>query len=124
MLTAGGCKARRKRLAEALDGLGAEGALITGRDHVFYFTGWHAKWCHAAAAYVDSEGRTTLVGAEAQEATGADETIAYASNTLSTMFSEQARRCAEKLAHCSMVALMYRSKTSKLWHIRRCDTAY
>ena len=97
MLSAEGCRSRQKRLAERLHPIGADGAVITHRDHVFYLTGWRAKWCHAAAAYVDANGRTTLVGAEAQEATAADEVIAYASNFMATMFSEQARRCAEKL---------------------------
>lgn len=99
MLTKEGCRARQKRLVEHLDKNGLDGAVITHRSHVYYFTGYLSHWNHAPAAYIDRSGRTTVVGWKVDvAATATDDFIEYPAHKFATMPSDQARLAAVGLA--------------------------
>ncbi|GMV82713.1 MAG: putative cytoplasmic peptidase PepQ [Planctomycetota bacterium] len=99
MLTVEGCRARQRRLVEALDRLGLAGALITHRSHVQYFTAHRSHAAHAPAAFLDKRGKLTLVaGAEGLSNVAADEIVPYPALKFFTTISDQARQSAAKLA--------------------------
>ncbi|MCZ7645001.1 MAG: Xaa-Pro peptidase family protein [Planctomycetota bacterium] len=98
MLTPEGCRARQRRLLERLSSLNLDGALITEREHVYYFTGYRGNWKHAPAACLDKSGRMTLVSwAESPEGLAVDEALRYPAHKFATMPTEQAREAAAKL---------------------------
>ena len=98
-LTREGCRQRQQRLAEVLDGAGLDGALISRREHVNYFTGFLHHRYHAAAAYVSRTGAVTLVGDGVEARTvAADEVIAYEAGRFFTMHSAQFEEVAATLA--------------------------
>jgi len=98
-LTWDGCRQRQQRLAAVLEERDLDGAVISRREHVNYFTGFLHHRYHAAAAYVSRGGQVTLVadGAEAG-AVAADEVVPYAAARLATLHSAQFEEVAAKLA--------------------------
>jgi Xaa-Pro dipeptidase len=99
-LTVEGCRARQQRLIEVLNENGLDGAIISRREHVYYFTGWLHKRHHAAAAMVRADGEVTLVAADADAEVAADKIVPYETGYLSTMHNRQYEMVAEKLAPC------------------------
>lgn len=100
MLSIVGCRARQRRLCAELSRLGLDGALLTQREHVYYFTNHRAHWNHASAAWIEAGGRTVLLGWKPErEAVAADDWVTYpAHSTPGTMPSDQARLAAEAFA--------------------------
>ena len=97
-LTVEGCRERQQRLAAVLAERGLDGAVISRREHVYYFTGFLHHRYHAAAALVDRRGRTMLVGCGVAEGeVAADEIIPYEAGALATMHSRQFETVAECL---------------------------
>lgn len=95
MLTVEGCRARQRRLLEILARQGLDGALITSREHVYYFTNFRAHWNHASAALLENSGKVTLTGWKPNTAeVAATECIEYPAHKFSTMPMEQARLAA------------------------------
>lgn len=97
-LTAKGCRERQRRLAVALQQRQLDGAIISRRSHVYYFTGFMHDRLHAAAAYLGSDGVATLVAAGEPEAAAVDGTISYAADYYATIHSRQFEAVAEALA--------------------------
>ncbi len=97
-LTEEGCRARQKRLLEVLAEEKLDGAIISRREHVYYFTGFLHGRFNAAAVFIKADGRATLVGAGVPEGMAADEVIPYEGGYLATMHSRQYEAVAEKLA--------------------------
>lgn len=98
-LTIEGCRQRQQRLCEVLEERGLDGALISRREHVNYFTGFLHHRYHAAAAYLTRSGVVTLVGdGVAADAVAADEIVPYEAGRFYTMHSTQFEEVAEKLA--------------------------
>ena len=97
-LTAKGCRERQRRLAVALQQRQLDGAIISRRSHVYYFTGFMHDRLHAAAAYLGSDGVATLVAAGEPEAAAVDGTISYAGDYYATIHSRQFEALAEALA--------------------------
>jgi len=99
MLTLDGCRTRQKRLIEQLSKAGLDGAVITHREHVYYFTNFRCHYNHVAGVWIDTCGRVTLSGATPDiETVAADEIIAYPAQKFFTMPMEQAALCAEALS--------------------------
>lgn len=96
-LTKAGCRARQQRLVEVLAEKKLDGAILSRREHVNYFTGFLHGRFHAAAAFVKADGRLILVGAGVPEEVAADEIIPYEGGYLATMHSRQFETVAEKL---------------------------
>ncbi|MBI3831411.1 MAG: aminopeptidase P family protein [Planctomycetes bacterium] len=95
MLTVDGCRARQKRLIDRLAKLGLDGALVTAREHVYYFTNFRSGWNHASAALLEASGRVTLLGWKpAKESIAANELVDYPAHKFSTMPMEQATLAA------------------------------
>lgn len=91
MLTIDGCRARRRRFQALLEKQNLDGALVTLREHVYYFTGYLSHWNHAPAAFIDRRGRLTLVGYNLNaEKISADDIITYPAHKMATMPSDQA----------------------------------
>ena len=106
-LTVEGCRARQQRLVEVLIDNALDGAIISRREHVYYFTGWLHNRHHAAAALIRTNGEVTLVAASPDGKTAADQVIVYETGFLSTMHNRQHEMVAEKLADVtSEVGLM------------------
>lgn len=98
-LTTEGCRRRQQRLAEVLGERGLEGAVLSRREHVYYFTGFLHHRYHAAAAYVARSGKVTLVGDGVEvEAVAADEVVPYEAGRFFTLHSTQFEEVAQKLA--------------------------
>jgi Xaa-Pro aminopeptidase len=97
-LTAEGCRARQQRLAEVLAEQKLDGAVVSRREHVYYFTGFLHGRFNGAAAYIGADGRTALVGAGVPEEVAADQVIPYEGGYHATMHSRQFEAVAEKLA--------------------------
>ena len=97
-LTVAGCLDRQKRLRQVLEKRGLKGAIISRRDHVYYFTGFQSLRFFAGAALIETEGSCTLVGADfGSDKYAADELIEYPGAFYSTMHSEQFEAVADKL---------------------------
>ena len=96
-LTLDGCRARQRRLIAALEQNGMDGAIVSRREHVYYFTGWLYNRNHAAAALIRTDGEVTLVAADPDEV-AADQIITYETGYLATMHNRQYETVAEKLA--------------------------
>ena len=97
-LTVEGCRARQQRLIEVLHRNEMDGAIVSRRQHVYYFTGWLHNRNHAAAALIRADGEVTLVAADADVEVAADKIIAYETEFLATMHNRQYEMVAEKLA--------------------------
>ncbi|MCW8133819.1 MAG: aminopeptidase P family protein [Planctomycetota bacterium] len=99
MLTLEGCRARQKRLLELLAKQGLDGALITSREHVYYFTNFRAHWNHASAALIEAGGKTTVLGWKAKrEDVAASAFLEYPAHKFSTMPMNQTELAAAALA--------------------------
>ena len=96
-LTAEGCRKRQNRLIEFLLEKNLDGALISGRLHVCYFTGWLCNPHHSTALLLSSAGKVTLVAAEEPNGLAVDEHLHYHAAHLSTMISRQHEVAAETL---------------------------
>lgn len=97
-LTVEGCRARQQRLIEVLHQNELDGAIVSRRPHVYYFTGWLHNLNHAAAALIRANGEVTLVAADADVEVAADKIVAYETEFLATMHNRQYEMVAEKLA--------------------------
>ena len=97
-LTNEGCRERQRRLAAILQERELDGAVLSNRKHVYYFTGFMHDRLHAAAAYLGADGHTTLVGAGEFEAPAVDRVIHYAADFYATIHSRQFEAVAEQLA--------------------------
>lgn len=98
-LTREGCRQRQQRLVEVLEERGLDGAVISRREHVYYFTGFLHHRYHAAAALVARSGQVVLVGdGVVAEEVAADEVIPYAAGRFATMHSTQHEEVAARLA--------------------------
>lgn len=99
MLTLEGCKARQNRLRDLLSAQGLDGALITAREHVYYFTNFRAHWNHACAALIETGGKTTLLGWKPKrEDLAASDFLEYPAHKFSTMPMNQAALAATAMA--------------------------
>ena len=100
-LTATGCRERQQRLCEVLREKELDAALISRRDHVYYFTGFQHNRFNAAAALIAADGRTTLVGTGIGEGYGVDEYVddvdEYTGDFMATMHSRHFEEVAEHL---------------------------
>jgi len=97
-LTVEGCRERQRQLAGVLAEVGLDGAVISRREHVYYFTGFLHNRYHAAAALVDRRGRTILVRCGVvEDEVAADEIIPYEADAHATMHSRQFETVAERL---------------------------
>ena len=96
-LTREGCRQRQKKLVEILEEERLDGAVISRREHVYYLTGFLHSRYHAAALFLDRNGRVTLVGADVPEEVAADEIVPYEAGFNATMHSRQFEAVAEKL---------------------------
>jgi Xaa-Pro dipeptidase len=93
------CRARQKRLIKALESKNLEGAVITSRLHVYYFTGYLSHWNHTPAAYISRAGKVALVGWISDGgAFAADDIVKYPAHRFNTMPPDQARHAAGALA--------------------------
>ena len=97
-LTVEGCRARQQRLLETLRENELDGAIISRRQHVYYFTGWLHNRHHAAAAFIGASGEVTLVAGSQDAEVAADRVIPYDTAYLATMHNRQYETVAEKLA--------------------------
>lgn len=97
-LTANGCRERQDRLRAVLDVRHLAGAIISRRDLVYYFTGFHCNRHHASAALIGVDGKTTLVCATAPAVSTVEEVILYEDAYFATMHSHQFETVAEKLS--------------------------
>lgn len=97
-LTKEGCRARQRRLVEVLAQEKLDGAILSRREHVHYFTGFLHGRFNAAAVYIGADGRTALVGAGVPAEVAADQVIQYEGGYHATMHSRQFEAVAEKLA--------------------------
>ena len=97
-LTVDGCRERQDRLRTVLDARNLAGALISRRDLVYYFTGFHRNRHHASAALIGSEGKTTLVCAAEPALPAVEEVILYDAAYFATMHNRQFEVVAEKLS--------------------------
>ncbi|MBI2505679.1 MAG: aminopeptidase P family protein [Candidatus Latescibacteria bacterium] len=96
-LTTEGCRARQKRMVEVLAEQKLDGAIISRREHVYYFTGFLHGRFNGAAVYIGADGRTALVGAGVPAEVAADQLIQYEGGYHATMHSRQFEAVAEKL---------------------------
>ena len=100
MLTAEGCRARQQRLVKILEQKNLDGAVITSRKHVYYFTGHLSHWNHTPAAFISRAGKTTLVGWLGDKGELAvDDVAKYPAHRFNTMPPDQARHAAAVLAN-------------------------
>ena len=101
-LTSDGCKERQRRLLAILQERDLDGAIISDRKHVYYFTGFLHHRLNAAAAFIRADGHTSLVGASQIEgqtdAPAADQIIPYDADFYATIHSRQFETVAERLA--------------------------
>ena len=98
MLTKDGCRARQQRLVKILEQKNLDGAVITSRKHVYYFTGYLSHWNHAPAAYLSRAGKATLIGWLGDVGDfAADEVVKYPAHRFNTMPPDQARHAASSL---------------------------
>jgi len=99
------CRARQQRLLNIISREGLSGALISQREHVYYFTGYRSHWNHAPAVYLDARGKVTVCGYNVDaERTAADEIVSYPAHQYSTMPPDQARHSAESLSKAISVS--------------------
>ena len=97
-LTKEGCRARQKRLIDILEEEGLDGALVSRREHVYYFSGYQRSRHHSAALLLKADGRAVLASAEeGLEGLAVDESIPYTPDWLCTMHSRQHEAAAEAL---------------------------
>ena len=99
-LTREGCRTRQQRLLAVLEARKLGGAIISRREHVYYFTGFLPNRFHAAAVLIEAEGPVTLVGAGDMEEVAADRIVPYEAAYRATMHSRQWEAVAEHLAPC------------------------
>jgi len=97
-LTTEGCRARQRKLVEVLAQEKLDGAIISRREHVYYFTGFLHGRFNGAAVYIGADSRSALVGAGVPEGVAADQVIQYEGGYHATMHSRQFEAVAEKLA--------------------------
>jgi Xaa-Pro aminopeptidase len=96
-LTAQGCRGRQKKLAEILEDSDLDGAIISDRSHVYYFTGWLCNGHHSAAALLHRDGKATLVTSAEPEELAIDEHLHYDADKFCTMHSRQHEAVADAL---------------------------
>src|ERR1700761_2578870 len=99
MLTKEGSRARQQRLLKILEQKNLDGAVITSRLHVYYFTGFLSYWNHTPAAYIARDGKTTLVSWLSDPGSYAvDVAVKYPAHRFNTMPPDQATHAAATLA--------------------------
>ena len=96
-LTAEGCCGRQKQLVAILQEKNLDGALISERAHVYYFTGWLCSPHHSSALLLNNEGKATLVTAGESEGLAIDEHLHYDADRLFTMHCLQHETVAATL---------------------------
>jgi len=96
-LTEEGCRGRQKKLVETLREKDLDGALISDRRNVYYFTGWLCDPHTSAALLCQSDGRATLVSAGGPDGLAIDEHMHYDASHFATMHSRQHETVAETL---------------------------
>ena len=97
-LTRKGCRARQQYLLQVLEDKGLDGAIISRREHVYYFTGFLHQRFHAAAVFIEANGQATLAGAGDVEEAAVDHVVPYQADFYSTMHSRHYEAVAEYLA--------------------------
>ncbi len=97
-LTSDGCRERQQRLLALLQERELDGAIISDRKHVYYFTGVMHHRLNAAAAFIRADGHTSLVGAGEVDAPAVDQIIPYEADFYATIHSRQFEEVAERLA--------------------------
>ena len=97
-LTVEGCRARQRRLVAVLAEQKLAGAIVSRREHVYYFTGFLHGRFNGAAVYIGADGRAALVGSGVPAEVAADQVIQYEGGYYATMHSRQFEAVAEKLA--------------------------
>ena len=84
------CRARQRRLCEALHAQDLGGALITDRRHVHYFTGHWGRQIHSPSLWVSREGFAALaLPGPTKQPFAADEVNVYISNDCCTLVDDQ-----------------------------------
>jgi len=96
-LTEEGCRGRQSKLVAILQAKNLDGALISERAHVYYFTGWLCNPHHSTALLLNNQGKARLVTAGEPEGLAFDEHLHYDSDRLSTMHCRQHEAAAATL---------------------------
>lgn len=97
-LTNAGCRERQERLRQILERRGLDGAIISRREHIYYFTGFLHKRFNAAAVLIETGGGSALVGADmGADEYAVDEVVEYPGAFYSTMHSRQFEAVAERM---------------------------
>lgn len=97
-LTSDGCRARQRRLQQALANLGMNGALVCDPRYVMYFTGLWCRPVFPRALLVERDGPATLFAPfPIAAAFAADRVVVYESNRGGTLVDDPLR-CALALA--------------------------
>ncbi len=97
-LTLEGCRERQKNLLSILEEKKLDGAILSRRDHVNYFTSWLHDRHYAAAVFLQADGSATLVAAGEPDKVAADRIVPYEASRLATMHSLQFEEVALTLA--------------------------
>ena len=84
------CRARQRRLCDALIAEHLEGALITDRRHVHYFTGYWGRQIHSPSLWLSRDGFAALaLPGAANQPYAADALSVYRSNDYCTLVDDQ-----------------------------------
>ena len=90
------CRARQRRLRDALHARRLDAAVVTARPHVYWLTGHWPFWLHESAAVLAADGRVTLVSAnEPAGCPAADDVRAFDATWFSTQRLDQPRALAK-----------------------------
>lgn len=97
------CRARQRRLLDAMLARRLDAAVVSARHHVYWLTGHWAFWLHEAAAVLRADGHLTLVRAnDAGECPAADDVRSFVATRFGTQDQDQPATLAAALR--SMVA--------------------
>jgi Xaa-Pro aminopeptidase len=93
------CRQRQKRLLKVMNDQRLDVAVLSLRHHVYWLTGHWPFWAHDAAAILTSDGRCTLISANAvASCPAADDVKSYEASWFSTHRQELPRALAEAVA--------------------------
>jgi Xaa-Pro dipeptidase len=87
-----GCRTRQGRLRDVIRARDLAGALIAGRRHVHYFTGYWTRELYAPLLLIERDGPSTLVAPPAPDSPGpaaADEVLFYEAARQGTLVDDQ-----------------------------------
>jgi Xaa-Pro aminopeptidase len=92
------CRARQRRLCEAMSALDIDRAVVTSADNVQYLTGFRPHRLMAAAAALDADGHCVLAAPnQAPDQCAADEVVSFEAQWCATLRQDQAPAAATAL---------------------------